>query len=309
MNEFALWNEKLFKETSGLIIIFLLLVGSFLFILRQKNPRFTKAWVSTKSWIFITPVILFFVGLPAPYPLLMLTLVSIFSAKTFFRMVGMYHRTWFVWLTYVFTFALCYMIYANELVYFNMMPMLFLLGTTFIPILRNSYTHMIQYMALALICYIFMGWSLMHLGLILNFKKGIYILIYLYLLAEFSFNSSVFFSKQFGKKKVLNRITPKFTLQGIIYSTLLTILLAWGMRHLLPVRSEPFWLASSLIVILFGRSGDIILSVIRRDLGIKDSGVFIIGRDDILSRVDKFIFVAPIFYYVFLHLLERFPPT
>jgi phosphatidate cytidylyltransferase len=81
------------------------------------------------------------------------------------------------------------------------------------------------------------------------------------------------------------------------------------MRHLLPIRKEPFWLASSLIVILLGRSGDIILSVIRRDLGIKDSGLFIIGRDDILSRVDKFIFVAPAFYYVFQYLLIKFPPN
>ena len=45
------------------------------------------------------------------------------------------------------------------------------------------------------------------------------------------------------------------------------------------------------------------MTMIRKDLGIKDSGnVFIIGKDDIIARVDKLIFVAPIIYYLFIAL-------
>ncbi|MCB9025475.1 MAG: phosphatidate cytidylyltransferase [Bdellovibrionaceae bacterium] len=307
MNDTSLWSEALYRETVGLVIIFLLVTGSILFVLRKKNPKLTTAWVSTKSWIFAAPIILFFIGLPAPYPLFTLILISIFSAKTFFRMVGIYHRTWFVLLTYFFIFVLGYMIFEGKIKYFNLMPMIFLCACAFIPILRNSYTHMIQYIALSLICFIFMGWSFLHLGLILNFDKGIYICLYLYLLAEFSFNSAVFFGRFYGKYKVLDKISPRFTIEGFIFSFIITLLLAWGMRHMLPNRSEPFWLASALIITFFGRCGDIILSVIRRDLGIKDSGVFIIGREDILSRVDKFIFAAPIFYYTFKILMQMYP--
>lgn len=223
-------------------------------------------------------------------------------------MVGIYHRTWFVWLTYLFIFTLGYMIYENKIRYYNLMPMIFLCATVFIPILRNSYTHMIQYMALSLMGFIFMGWSLLHFGLILNFDKGIYICLYLYILAEFSFNSAVFFGRFYGKIKLFDKISSRFTLEGTIFSFIITLLLAWGMRHMLPIRSEPYWLASALIITFFGRAGDIVLSVIRRDLGIKDSGVFIIGREDILSRVDKFIFAAPIFYYVF-QILENIYPA
>ena len=78
---------------------------------------------------------------------------------------------------------------------------------------------------------------------------------------------------------------------------------------MLPVRTEPYWIASAIIITFFGRCGDLILSVFRRDLGIKDSGVFIIGREDILARVDKFIFAAPIFYYTFQILEKIYPPS
>lgn len=308
MNETALWSEALYRETVGLVIIFLLSAGLILFFLRKKNPKLTTAWVSTKSWIFAAPIILFFIGLPAPYPLMALVMMSIYSTKTFYRMVGIYHRTWFLWLNYIFIFVLGYMIHQGKTTYFNLMPMIFLGASVFIPILRNSYTHMIQYMALSLMSFIFMGWSLLHLGLILSFEKGIYICLYLYLLAEFSFNSAIFFSRFYGKCKLIDKISSRFTLEGFLFSIFITTLLAWGMRHMLPIRSEPYWLASAIIITLFGRMGDIILSVIRRDLGIKDSGVFIIGREDILSRVDKFIFAAPIFYYTF-QILEKFYPA
>ena len=64
------------------------------------------------------------------------------------------------------------------------------------------------------------------------------------------------------------------------------------------MRTEPYWIASGLIAVFFGSLGDVTMAVIRRDLGIKDTGAFILGRSDFLSRLDRLIFVAPIFYLV-----------
>ena len=80
------------------------------------------------------------------------------------------------------------------------------------------------------------------------------------------------------------------------------MLLAWGLRHLLPHQAEQFWVAAGVVAAVFGRFGDLILTVIRRDLGIKETGVFIIGRGDLLSRTDKLIVVGPMYYYIFLYL-------
>jgi phosphatidate cytidylyltransferase len=76
------------------------------------------------------------------------------------------------------------------------------------------------------------------------------------------------------------------------------------MRHLLPAGAEKFWLVSGLIAGIGGGFGDLVMTVIRRDLGIRDYGVFIIGRGDFLQRMDRLIFVAPIYYYVMKHFIN-----
>ena len=299
LNTAALWTDTLFRETAALIFAFLFAVGLALFLLHQTGAKFRGAWASVKSWLFASPLILLVAGLPYPYTLIFLVFIGVFSSKTFFRMVGIYHRSWFVWTTYVFIFALGALIHWRLESYFDVMPMLFLGCLSAIPLLRNSATHMIQYIALSLLCYIFFGWAFLHLGRILMFEHGIYILLYLFILVEFASAVNIAAGRLYGRTKLFQKITSRVSVEGIFTSVTLTLLLAWGMRHMLPDRSEKYWVTAALIASLWGRSGELFLSVIRRDLGIKNSGIFIIGRDDILARVDKLVFVAPMFFYAY----------
>ena len=108
---------------------------------------------------------------------------------------------------------------------------------------------------------------------------------------------SLITNRTVGKIRLFSKISQRVSIEGLVLSLALTLTLAWGLRHLLPNRSEPFWILGGVCAALLGRFGDLIIGVIRRDLGIKDSGPFIIGRDDILARLDKYIFTAPAFYY------------
>jgi phosphatidate cytidylyltransferase len=74
------------------------------------------------------------------------------------------------------------------------------------------------------------------------------------------------------------------------------------MRYLLPNSSDKYWLASGLIASFGGVIGDMVMSVIRRDAGVKIVSGFILGRGDFLQRMDRLIFVAPIYYFVMLGL-------
>lgn len=302
MSSEALWGNPIYQETAGLVIAFIAFVGVILFAFRQKNAHMAAAWASVKSWFFVAPLLITVFGLPSPWPLVFLVLVGIFSAKTFYQMVGIYHRSWFVWATYLFLAAIGYATYRRFHAAYDIAPMVFLGLISLIPILRNSATHMIQYMALSLMAFIFFGWSFMHLGRLLMIDGGVLLVIYLYILTEVSENISLAASRLIGRVKPFSKISVRVTLEGVVISVILSLLLAWGMRHLLPDRSEQFWIAAGLTAAIFGRLGDLILSVIRKDLGIKNSGVFIFGRGDILSRVDKLIFVGPMYYYIFIFL-------
>lgn len=305
MNETALFGDPTFQQTALIIIGGLAAISVFIFVLRNRGTHMMAGWASLKSWIFVAPMILVGVALPDPWPLVLLTLTGIFSAKTFFQMVGIYQRSWFIWTTYLFIIWLGYLTYRDEWEIYNLSPMIFLGVISLIPLIRNSAAHMIQYIALSLLAFIFWGWSLMHLGLLLMMDSGALIVLYLYLLTEVSDNVAIASSRLFGRLKPFDKISQRVSVEGIVVSILVSLFLAWGMRHLLPDRSERFWIAAGLVAAIVGRLGGLILAVIRRDLGIKNSeSVFIIGRDDILSRVDKLIFVGPIYFYLYLYLQQ-----
>lgn len=301
---YGLWHNPQYVETAGLIIGSLLLLSVLMFFLRRRGPPFTSAWASLKSWLFVAPMLFAMFALPEPWPLLFVTWMGVLSAKSFFQMVGMYHRSWFVWVTYIFIFALGHIVYHGQLEYYNLSPMIFLFVVALIPILRNSATHMIQYMALSLLAFIFWGWCYMHMARLLTFPGGELMVLYLYLLAEVSENTSWAVSRLFGKYKPFSRISTKVSLEGMAVALMVTMLLAWGLRSLLPDRSEQFWIAAGLTAAVFGRMGDLLISVIRRDLGIKNTGILIIGRDGILTRVEKLIVIGPMYFYLYVYLQQ-----
>lgn len=295
--------ESKFKETALLVLGTLFIINIVLTLLNRKDPQFKKGVASTFSWLLTIPFILLGVGIAWPYPLVILCLVSIYGAKNFFQMTGMYHRSNFVWGTYLVVIFSAYCISQNYIELFNLMPMFMFFVTCLIPLLRNSYKHMVQYMALTLMNFCLI-WAFLHLGWIMKMEGGIYIFLYIVLLTEFFDTVYLAISRYLKNIKLISNITPKRSLEGFVLAGLITLLLGWAMRHLLPVRSEFYWGAISLTCVLFGSTGDSVLTVVRRDLGIKVTDAFILGRGDFFSRLDRLVFVAPIAHYVLFLLGE-----
>lgn len=296
----TLWENKLYIETASIIMAFLFIAGAVLFTMKFRNPKWITAWLSIKSWVFATPFVFFFAGLPAPWPFVGLILAATFGAKTFYRMTGMYHRSWFVFITYALIWAQGYLIYKDYDRFFNIMPMAFFFGLALVPIGRNAVSQMIQYIALSLMSFIFFGWGFLHLARMITWDQGIFIVMYCFILSEVNETALFTGNRLFGRIKPLTNISGRFTLEGFLFSVAITILAAWGLRHMLPEQTEIYWATAALAVSVVGRVGSLLMSAIRRDLGIKESGVFIIGRDDILARIDKMMFAAPVIFYAFL---------
>ena len=289
--------EPKFKEAAVLIMGAILVINVIQTFLNRKDPAFKKGAASTMSWLFIVPFIFLFTGMQWPYPLAILCIISIYGAKNFFQMTGMYHRSNFVWATYLVIIFSSYCIYKDYIEIYNLMPMFMFMVICLIPLLRNSYKHMVQYKALSLMNFCFL-WAFLHLGWILKMDGGVYTVIYIIMLTEFFDTVYLSISRYLKNFKLISNITPKRSLEGFILAGMITVFLGWGMRHLLPVRTEFYWVAVSLTCVLFGSTGDSVLAVVRRDLGIKVTETFILGRGDFFSRLDRLVFVAPIAHYV-----------
>lgn len=301
-NQPAAWESPVYQQTVLIVLIVIFIGAAINFIFKKKNHYFMIAWASIKSWLLLAPLMFGIMGLAAPFPIIFLTLLAIYGAKVYFQILGMYHKSHFVWICYLGIIGLGVFSQFNNLTIYNEMPMMVLGLSCLVPLYIKDYKNMIQYISLTLLGFIFLGWSFMHLSLILNFENGIYQVMYLIILTEFCDNTNLAISRYFKGPKIISEINSKRTWYSTGFSILITIMLAYGMRHLLPNSSEKYWLASGLIASFAGVIGDMVMNVVRRDAGVKIVSGFVIGRGDFLQRMDRLIFVAPIYYFVMLGL-------
>lgn len=296
------WTSPIYKETTLIILSLLFISGLIVFFLRKKNYYFVVSWASLRSWLILAPILFILFGLPEPWPLIFITLFAIQGAKSFFQIMGMYHRSYFVLICYAGIIGLASAIYTDRLDIYNISPMIVFGAACLVPLIRNNYVKMIQYISLTNLAFVFLGWSFMHLALLLKLQNGVYQVMYLLILTEFCDNTTLAISRYIGKNRIFKNIDHRRTIGGFSVSVIVTLFVAGAMRQLLPDRSEIYWLTSGLVSSFGGLFGDMVMDVIRKDAGIRTLGTFVIGRGEFLHRMDRLIFVAPIYYYVMLYL-------
>jgi phosphatidate cytidylyltransferase len=102
-----------------------------------------------------------------------------------------------------------------------------------------------------------------------------------------------------GRTKLNERISPGKTWEGTIGGGVLTMASSYIVAGWFPEIQFVHWLVISLLVVVFGTLGDLFESLLKRQAGIKDSGIIMPGHGGILDRFDSLIFVAP-FVYLYL---------
>lgn len=132
---------------------------------------------------------------------------------------------------------------------------------------------------------------------------GAGLMLFLVFLTQFNDVAQYTWGKLLGKHKVIPKVSPKKTWEGLIGGNLTTLALA----ILIAPYLTPFSLYESagagLIIGVFGFIGDVTISALKRDLGVKDSGSLLPGHGGILDRIDSLTYTAPLFfhYVYFLH--------
>jgi phosphatidate cytidylyltransferase len=99
-----------------------------------------------------------------------------------------------------------------------------------------------------------------------------------------------------GKSKLFERISPKKSWEGAIGGAIIASIVG----ILISVVSQSLdlknWIAISSIVIIFGTLGDLIESMFKRSMNIKDTGNILPGHGGLLDRFDSLLLAIPFIF-------------
>ena len=100
--------------------------------------------------------------------------------------------------------------------------------------------------------------------------------------------------KTFGKHKLAPKISPGKTWEGWAGGFLLTLVVGWALGYLLPDMPLTHRLVAAGVVAVFAPLGDLAESMLKRSVGVKDSGSIMPGHGGLLDRFDAFLLVLPV---------------
>lgn len=103
----------------------------------------------------------------------------------------------------------------------------------------------------------------------------------------------------FGKHKLFPRVSPGKSWEGSIGGAIIVLLVAWLIGYLDAQNGNESgltilqWMGLGLVVVVFGTWGDLVESLFKRTLGVKDSGNILPGHGGMLDRFDSSLMAMP----------------
>ena len=292
----------------GIIVFALLILASIIvFLLPQLKPGFDISELSLRirSWWIICGFFFASFYIHPSGSLILFALLSFLALKEYFTLINTRmedHRAIF-W-SYLSVPIQYYWIYIKwKAMFFIFIPVYMFL---FIP-LRLLFTGqpkgIVQSMAKiqwGLMAFVF---CISHVAFLMTLLPnasipggGRALVLYLVFLTEMNDVSQYIWGKLFGKTKIAPNISPKKTLAGFLGGVLTTIMLALAFRFLSGF-SLFYSLVAGLIISVSGFIGDLVMSSVKRDVGVKDASSLIPGHGGMLDRIDSLAYTAPLFFH------------
>ncbi|MEM9643356.1 MAG: phosphatidate cytidylyltransferase [Planctomycetota bacterium] len=311
-------SERLFDATHAfdhpvtlgaiaMILLGLIVASSLTRVLgrAQMIPRETylELLARTRSWCVLAAGMIFPILMGAAWVCGFFLLLSLFCFREYARATGLAaSRT----ATVSVTIAIVVTYFAVLDHWMGLFTASWTLGICWIAIvslLPDDPKGYIRRVALAIVGFSLFGVSLGHLAFIANDVLFRPILIWILVVTELNDVFAYLAGKTIGKRKLLPNTSPNNTWGGAIGAVLFTSLMAsltgrfvfegtsmGGFEHLVPL---------GLLMSILGQCGDLVVSSIKRDLGVKDMSTVIPGHGGLLDRFDSLLLVAPVaFHYI-----------
>jgi len=256
-----------------------------------------ELWLRTGSWCLLLPLMMGPVLLGREWVIGAVTLLGLACLREFDRATGLFREPLvaaIVVLGILFAnFAALDHWYGFFVALWPLTVGVIVIGT--IP--QDRPAGYIQRVALGIFAYMLFGAGLAHLSFMANEPGYRPILLMLLTTVALSDVAAFTFGKLIGGPKLCPATSPNKSISGAVgalgVTTLLVATLSFFIFRGTPM-AQPHWLLIfGLIVGIGAQAGDLMLSSIKRDIGIKDMGTILPGHGGVLDRFNSLLLVAP----------------
>jgi phosphatidate cytidylyltransferase len=124
------------------------------------------------------------------------------------------------------------------------------------------------------------------------------LVLFLLLATEFNDVAQYVFGKLLGRHKIIPKVSPNKTWEGFLGGWAATALLIWVLAPWFTPLDGIGRAVTALALPLAGFAGDVTMSAVKRDIGVKDTSRLIPGHGGLLDRVDSLTFTAPLYFHL-----------
>ncbi len=131
---------------------------------------------------------------------------------------------------------------------------------------------------------------------------GAGLVLFLVFLTEINDVAQYVWGKILGRRKIIPKVSPNKTWEGFLGGVATTSLLAMLLSSWLTPLTFTVGVLAGVLISVAGFIGDVTISALKRDIGLKDSGGMLPGHGGILDRIDSLTYTAPLFFHFIYYL-------
>ncbi|MCE9605209.1 MAG: phosphatidate cytidylyltransferase [Planctomycetia bacterium] len=256
------------------------------------------------GWLLIIPTLVVPILLGAFWTILGIGLLSLFCYREYARATGLVREKWVSFLVVAGIGFLTLAALDHWYGLFMALSSLTVAAIVAFAVLQDRPQGYIQRVALAIFGYLLFGVCLGHLAYLANDARYRALILFVLIVVEMNDIFAFCCGKTFGRRKLCPNTSPNKTVGGslgaLVLTTLLVVVLGRFVFASTTLASIPRLAGLGALLSIAGQFGDLTLSSIKRDLGIKDMAATIPGHGGLLDRFDSILLAAPVFFH-YLH--------
>jgi phosphatidate cytidylyltransferase len=262
-----------------------------------------ELWMRWISWVVLAPLMIGPVLLGAAATIFATTILSLLCYREFARATGLFREHLVSFVVVAGILLINFAAIDNWYSFFSALSSLTVGTIAAVSILQDQPKGYIQRVGLGVIGFMLFGVCLGHLSFFANDPRFRQILFWIILCVELNDVFAFICGKSFGRRKLAPNTSPNKTIGGSLGALALTTLLAASLERLIfrgtPLATWRHALILGAMISILGQLGDLLLSSVKRDLGIKDMAATIPGHGGFLDRFNSLLLVSPaVFHYV-----------